>query len=129
VTQYLWIALGSAVGGALRYWSYGIALRVLGQTFPWGTLVVNVIGSAIIGFFVTFSGPDSARLVPLNARLFVTVGFCGGYTTFSTFSLETLNLLRGGEWGRATLNIFASVLLCIAGAWVGHVMAAALNRR
>ena len=129
MSHYFWIALGSAIGGSLRYWSYGVAQRLLGETFPWGTLMVNLIGSLIIGFFVTFSGPESARLVPLNARLFVTVGFCGGYTTFSTFSLETVNLLRGGEWARATANMFASVLLCIGGAWCGHILASALNRR
>ncbi len=89
---YLWIALGSAIGGAARYWSYGIPARLFGETFPWGTLAVNVIGSAFIGFFATLTSPDGRLLVPSSTRQFVMAGFCGGFTTFSTFSLETLNL-------------------------------------
>jgi len=124
---YLWIALGSAVGGALRYWCSGLVARAFGETFPWGTLIVNVLGSFIIGFFGTLTAPDGRLFVGSNARQFVMVGFCGGYTTFSSFSLQTLNLLNDGEWFYAGANITLSVLLCLIGVWAGHVLALSLN--
>jgi CrcB protein len=126
---YLWIALGSAIGGAARYWSYGISARLFGETFPWGTLAVNVIGSAFIGFFATLTSPDGRLLVPSSTRQFVMAGFCGGFTTFSTFSLETLNLARDGEWGRVLGNVLGTVILCLAGVWCGYALATALNER
>lgn len=126
---YLAIALGSALGGVTRYWCYGITLRLLGPLFPFGTLTVNVIGSSFIAFFATLSGPDGRLLIPAHFRQFVMAGFCGGYTTFSTFSLETLFLLRDGQWAKAGANIGASVVLCLAGAWAGYLAATALNER
>jgi fluoride exporter len=126
---YVAIALGSGLGGVTRYWCYGVTLRFLGPLFPFGTLVVNVIGSSFIGFFATLSGPEGRLLVPAHIRQFVMVGFCGGYTTFSTFSLETLYLIRDGQWAKATANIAASLCLCLIGAWMGHLAATALNER
>lgn len=79
--SYLWIAIGSALGGTARYWCSGIAARLIGETFPWGTLIVNVVGSFIIGFFATLTGPDGRVFVSSTARQFVMIGLCGGYTT------------------------------------------------
>jgi CrcB protein len=124
---YLYIMLGSAIGGAGRYWGSGLVARSFGETFPWGTMVVNVIGSLIIGFFATITGPDGRIFVGTNARQFVMVGFCGGFTTFSSFSLQTLNLIRDDEWLLATGNVLASVALCMIFVWIGHVAAQSLN--
>ncbi|MBX9592681.1 MAG: fluoride efflux transporter CrcB [Hyphomonadaceae bacterium] len=124
---YFWIAIGSALGGVARYWSGGLAARLLGETFPWGTLIVNVAGSLIIGFFATLTGPDGRLLVGTTARQFVMVGLCGGYTTFSSFSLQTLNLMQDGQWLHVGLNIGASVMLCLLAVWIGHVAAANVN--
>lgn len=125
---YLWIMLGSALGGAARYWCSGFVAQHFGETFPWGTVIVNVLGSFVIGFFATFTGPDGRFLVASEARVFVMVGLCGGYTTFSSFSLQTLNLLRDGEWLQASANVVLSVVLCLVTVWLGHVLAAALNQ-
>ena len=124
---YLWIALGSAIGGAARYWCYGFAGKYWGGTFPWGTLAVNVLGSAAIGFIATLTSTDGKLLVPSSVRLFVTAGLCGGFTTFSTFSLETLNLARDGEWFKVLGNVTATLLLCLVGVWLGLRLAAAAN--
>jgi fluoride exporter len=126
---YVWIALGSAIGGAARYWWYGFMSRHAGETFPWGTLAVNVIGCAFIGFFATFTGSDGRVMVAPAVRQFVMPGICGGFTTFSTFSLETLNLVRDGEWGKAAINVLASLVLCGMGVFMGHNLAAAMNER
>src|SRR5919108_156484 len=121
--NYLWIALGSALGGVARYWSTAVAARLIGETFPWGTLIANVLGSFIIGLFATLTGPDGRLFVGTTARQFVMVGLCGGYTTFSSFSLQTLNLVHEGEWAYATANITASLILCLIGVWIGHIAA------
>lgn len=128
VLTYLWIGLGSAIGGMARYWCYGFAATTVGATFPWGTLAVNVLGSSFIGFFATFTGPDGRILVGSSARQFVMAGVCGGFTTFSTFSLETLSLARGGDWLKAVANIVLSLALCLAGVWTGHTLATMLNQ-
>lgn len=124
---YLWIGMGSAVGGVARYWCSGIAARLFGETFPWGTLIVNIVGSFIIGFFATLTGPDGRVLVSSTARQFVLVGICGGYTTFSSFSLQTLNLLREGELLNGSANICLSLLSCLVAVWTGYAIALALN--
>jgi CrcB protein len=129
MVTYLWIGLGSALGGMARYWCSGFVADRIGETFPWGTLLVNVVGSFIIGFFATLTAPDGGRLlVGSTARQFVMVGILGGYTTFSSFSLQTLNLARDGEWLRAGANIVLSVVLCLVAVWLGHIAAAALNQ-
>jgi CrcB protein len=124
---YFWIAIGSAIGGVARYWCSGVAARLIGETFPWGTLIVNVAGSFIIGFFATLTGPDGRVFVGTTARQFVMVGLCGGYTTFSSFSLQTLNLMSDGEWLQASFNIGGSVVLCLLAVWLGHIAAFSLN--
>jgi CrcB protein len=124
---YLWIALGSALGGVARYGCSLLIANWFGQTFPWGTLLVNVFGSFVIGFFATVTGPDGRLVAAPDVRLFVTVGLCGGYTTFSSFSLQTMALVQDGEVVRAGMNVGASVVLCLASVWLGHIAAAALN--
>ena len=127
MATYFWIAIGSALGGMARYGCSGLAARLISETFPWGTLIVNVLGSFIIGFFVTLTGPDGRVYVGSVTRQFVTIGFCGGYTTFSSFSIQTLNLMNDGEWMRAAANIGGSVVLCLIAVWVGSLLAASLN--
>jgi CrcB protein len=124
---YLWIAVGSALGGMARYGASMLIGNWFGQTFPWGTLLVNISGSFVIGFFATLSGPDGRLLIGSDVRLFVLVGLCGGYTTFSAFSLQTLNLIQDGEMARAGMNIGGSVVLCLVAVWLGYVAAAGLN--
>lgn len=124
---YLWIAVGSALGGVARYACSGLIADWFGQTFPLGTLVINVLGSFVIGFFATLTGPDGRLLVSGDVRQFVMVGLCGGYTTFSAFSLQTLSLAQDGEFIRAGLNVVGSVVLCLFSVWLGYVAAAALN--
>jgi CrcB protein len=128
LTVSLWIALGSALGGVLRYWCSGLVARAFGETFPWGTIVVNVVGSLLIGLFATLSGPDGRLLVGTMMRQFVMLGLFGGFTTFSSFSLQTLTLAQNGEWAQAATNIVGSVLLCLLGVWLGHALAIAINR-
>jgi CrcB protein len=125
---YLWIMLGSAAGGGLRFWLSGLIAGSVGETFPWGTLIVNVSGSFVIGFFNTLTGPDGRLLVNPLVRASVMIGVCGGYTTFSSFSLQTLALAQGGEWFRAGGNITLSVVLCLLAVWLGHLLAASLNQ-
>lgn len=126
--SYFWIAIGSALGGVARFACSGIAARAIGEVFPWGTLIVNVVGSFVIGFFNTLTDPGGRFLVGTTGRQFIMIGICGGYTTFSSFSLQTLNLAREGDWLRVFGNINASVILCLLAVWLGHVAAAILNR-
>jgi CrcB protein len=124
---YCWIALGSALGGVARSWCTGFAARILGETFPWGTLLVNVLGSFIIGFFATLTGPDGRVFAGTTTRQFVMIGLLGGYTTFSSFSLQTLNLVQDGEWLQAGGNIVGSVVLSLLAIWLGHILAVSIN--
>ena len=125
--SYFWIALGSALGGAGRYWCSVQAVRYLGETFPWGTLFVNVVGSLIIGFFATLTGPDGRIFAGSTTRQFVMLGLLGGFTTFSSFSLQTLNLVQDSEWLQAGGNIIGSVVLCLFAVWLGHQLALSIN--
>ena len=126
---YLWIALGSALGGVARYACQGWAARLISDTFPWGTMIVNIVGCSFIGFFATFTSTEGRFIVGTTARQFVMVGICGGYTTFSSFSLETLNLARDGQWAQAAGYVLGSLLFCLLGVWLGHMGAVTLNGR
>jgi len=126
--SYLLIAIGGAIGSMARFGFSGLVARTTGATFPYGTMFVNVTGALIIGFFATLTGPDGRILVSVQSRQFVMVGICGGYTTFSSFSLETLNLVSDGQWLAAGANILMSVLLCMIAVWAGYVAASALSR-
>lgn len=110
----------------LRYWCSFLIARTFGETFPLGTLFVNVVGSFLMVLFAEVTGPDGRLLV--LARQFVMVGVFGGYTTFSSFSLQTLNLALDNEWGPPLTNVALSLVLCLVGAWLGHIAGAAVNR-
>jgi CrcB protein len=125
--RYLIVALGGAIGTVARYWLSGVVAQMVGETFPWGTLLINVTGSFVIGFFAALTGPDGRVFVGATGRQFVMVGICGGYTTFSAFSLQTLNLLNDGEYAYASAYIVASVVLCLLAVWIGAVLASMLN--
>ena len=127
MVSYFWIAVGSALGGVARYWCSDVAARLVGEAFPWGTLVVNILGSFVIGFFATLTGPNGRLEVSLPARQFVTIGLCGGYTTFSSFSGQTLSLMQDGQSFRAGAYIVASVVCCLVAVWAGYLLAASLN--
>jgi len=96
-------------------------------TFPIGTIVVNITGCFVIGIFAGVTGPDGIYLASPLMRQFVMIGICGGYTTFSSFSLQTLNLANDGEWFRAGANIVVSVVCCLFAVWIGHLAAASMN--
>lgn len=125
---YLFVALGGALGSMGRYAVSGLVATGFGETFPWGTLVVNVVGSFIIGFFATLTAPDGRFFVGGTTRQFVMTGFCGGFTTFSSFSLQTMNLMNEGEWLYAGGNVVGSATLCLIFVWLGSVSAATLNQ-
>lgn len=125
---YLWIALGGAIGSVARYGCSSLAARWIGETFPWGTLIVNVTGSFVIGFFVGLTAPDGRLMVSPNIRQFVTVGICGGFTTFSSFSVQTLNLVRDGDLLEAGGNVLASVIGCLVSVWLGYAAATVLGQ-
>ena len=109
---YFWVAIGGAFGSVGRYWVGGVAARSLGTSFPWGTVLINVIGSLVIGAFLT-AGQQNVRLGSPEARALVMVGLCGGFTTFSAFSLQTVELLREGRVAAALANVGLSVVLCL----------------
>jgi len=125
---YLLIALGGALGSVARFALNGVISSHVGETFPWGTLVINVTGSFAIGFFATLTGPEGRAFAGGDTRAFFMTGICGGYTTFSSFSLQALNLARDGEWLRAGGYTAGSVVACLAAVWIGHICAAALNQ-
>jgi fluoride exporter len=127
MVTYFWIAVGSALGGISRYGCSGLFARLIGETFPWGTLIVNVVGSFIIGFFATLTDPGGRFFAGSVTRQFVMTGFCGGFTTFSSFSLQTLNLMNDGEWLRAGANVGGSVACCLVAVWAGHLLAASIS--
>lgn len=117
------VAAGGAAGSLLRYGGTMLAARLWGEAFPWGTMAINVIGSLVIGWFATASMPGGAAPASHELRLLVMTGLCGGFTTFSAFSLQTLALLRAGDTAGAALNIGLSVLLCLLAVAAGHWLA------
>ena len=125
---YAVVALGGALGTIARYFVSGVVANAFGETFPWGTMIINITGSFIIGFFWTMTAPDGRLFVSGSTRQFVMTGFCGGFTTFSSFSLQTLNLMRDGEWLYAGGNVLGSVTLCMLGVWLGSMTAAIFNQ-
>ena len=125
--NYLLVAVGSAAGGVSRFWASGFIANRVGQSFPWGTLFVNVTGSFIIGLFATLTAPEGRWLVGPSGRNFFMTGFCGGYTTFSSFSLQTLNLAQDEEWLYAGGNAVLSLGFCLVAVYLGHVLALNLN--
>jgi CrcB protein len=126
--NYLIVGLGGAIGTIGRFWLGGVVSRRFGESFPLGTLVINVTGSFAITFFATMTAPEGRWMVPARGRAFFMTGICGGYTTFSSFSLQTLNLALDGEWLYAGANAGLSVTLCLLAAWLGYVAAMSLRR-
>lgn len=123
---YAWVSAGAVFGGLARYF-VSLALDT-GPSFPWATLFINATGSLIIGFYATLTGPDGRVLARPEHRQFVMTGFCGGYTTFSTFSLETFRLLHAGAKLTAFAYVAASVICCVTAVWLGHLAADRYNR-
>jgi fluoride exporter len=120
---YLWIAIGSALGGMARHFLSVFVANRWGTDFPWGTLLVNVIGSLLIGVASVLALGPGRFTLSANATQFCIVGILGGFTTFSAFSLQTLQLMQGSRWGAATFYIFGSVALCVAGVALGQTIA------
>jgi CrcB protein len=128
VARYILVAFGGALGSVLRFFLSNYCNVQIGGIFPWGIMIVNVTGSFAIGFLFALTEPSGRWFASPLTRDFLMIGICGGYTTFSSFSLNTLNLARDGEWLRAGGNIVGSVVLCLAAVWLGHVAAAAINQ-
>ena len=127
---YLWVAIGGAVGSMARYGIGGLVSEKFGGTFPWGTLVINVTGSFVIGVLGALTAAEG-KMTPqsraLTTQLLIT-GVCGGYTTFSSFSLQTLNLIRDREWFYAGGNMLLSVILCMIAVWLGYLLGSMVKR-
>jgi CrcB protein len=126
---YLWVALGGALGSVSRYWINGLVSAKAAATFPWGTLTINVTGSLIIGVAGALAIPEGR--METQTRQFITqflmIGVCGGYTTFSSFSLQTLNLIHDREWLYAGGNILLSLCLCLIAVWLGWMLGTGLG--
>ncbi len=120
------VMLGGAMGTFLRYLLSVLALPI-SRELPWGTIIINIAGSFVIGLFGTLTLASGRYAAPENLRLFVMVGFCGGFTTFSSFSLQTLDLMRNGAMTRAALNVALSVVLCVSAVALGHLVGARFN--
>lgn len=127
LAAYLLIGMGSALGGWFRYACNLFGAALWGTSFPWTTIAVNILGSLVIGLFATLTGPDGRIFIGTLPRQFVMVGICGGYTTFSAFSLETLDLLRSGRAAAAGANVLLSLALCLIAAAGGDAIARRLN--
>lgn len=123
MTRILLVCLGGFIGTGARYGLNGAISHRFGETFPLGTLVINILGSFIIGVVFVATGPDSRVMVSAETRQFLMIGILGGFTTFSSFSLETLALLREGNLGAATLNVTLSVIAGLLAAWAGELLA------
>jgi CrcB protein len=125
IATYAWVALGGALGTLARFWMANAVAAATGPAFPWGTLGINVIGSFVIGLFAALTGPGGRLDVASDARIFVMIGLCGGFTTFSSFSLQTLMLVQDGHALRAGAYVVGSVALCLAFVWLGWLLGAA----
>jgi CrcB protein len=122
------ITLGSILGSVLR-WLASLGMHAaFGEDFPWGTLFVNVTGSFAIGFYAALTAPGGRLFAGPRIRQFAMTGLCGGYTTFSMFSLETLELFRRGAAAEGALNVVISIATWLAAVWAGDALASRLNR-
>ncbi|MDF0490539.1 fluoride efflux transporter CrcB [Sphingomonas sp. H39-1-10] len=116
---YIWIAAGGLIGTLLRYQINLFFTARLGEAMPWGTIIINITGSFIIGLFAALTETGGRWAVPPEIRAFILVGLCGGYTTFSSFSLQTLALIQSGEIARALGNVVTSVVAGLLAVWIG----------
>ena len=140
MVNLVWVILGGAVGSALRFIVSGLVAhhladplsrfsgKSLSVAFPWGTLTVNVVGSLFIGVVAALVTPEGRSMMSPTLRQFLMLGVLGGFTTFSSFSLQTLELLRDGEWFMASANILLSVSVCLIAVWAGFTLVSTLNR-
>jgi len=115
------VALGAALGGVARYYLASVIQHRVGSTFPWGTLAVNVTGSLLLGFIIRYA--LATPMVSVEMRALLTTGFCGGYTTFSTYSYETATLLEDGQYSRAGVYALGSMALALAATIAGFALA------
>ena len=122
--DFLAISLGAIAGANLRYWMSRYAVRLLGPVFPYGTLAINVLGSFILGFFLVWT--TERTIVDPRWRLLIAVGFCGGFTTFSSYAYETMTYFEQGQWGLLTANFVSNNLLAYAGILAGMALARVL---
>lgn len=127
ITSYLVVFLGGGLGAGLRFALSGFIDHRFNGTFPLGTLLINITGSLIIGFLSSLTDTTGKVLLSPTMREFLMIGILGGYTTFSSFSLQTLELARSGEWTGAGLNCFLSLFLCLVAVWLGHILAQIVN--
>jgi CrcB protein len=129
IVSCFWIFLGGGLGSLARFGVSGLTARWWGETFPWGTIVANVSGSFLIGILGALVSPEGRLDSPSRAWItqFLMIGVCGGYTTFSSFSLQTLNLLREREWLYAGGNVLWSVALCLIAVWLGYLLGSSLD--
>lgn len=127
MSAFIFIAVGGAIGSVGRYYASRLIMETSGGLFPYGTMFVNVTGAILIGFFAALSAPDSRFFLSPEARLFLMTGMCGGYTTFSTFSLETVALVGDGQLVAASINAVGSVLLCLIAVYLGSTAARLLG--
>lgn len=131
--SYLWVMLGGALGTGARFWASGLIGERYGDVFPLGTLFVNISGSFLLGFIAGLAEPGASRLggpwvINLRARQFLMTGICGGYTTFSSFSLQTFNLAQTGDWSRSALYSALSLVGCVLAVWFGRSLALIWSR-
>jgi fluoride exporter len=122
VTTWLAVAVGGALGSLARFWVAAAMTMLTGPRFPWGTLLINVLGSFIIGLVAGLTAMPSRVAMHPDVRVFLMVGICGGFTTFSAFSLQSLELLQAGEMIPAAGYMIGSVVLCLAGVWAGWLL-------
>jgi CrcB protein len=122
--NYFWISLGAVVGGCARYFLSGFVARHFSTTFPYGTLIINITGSLILGFFLIYS--TERVLLDPRWRLLVAIGFCGSYTTFSSYAYETFALMEQSQWLMMSFNILGNNVLCLAAVLGGAVLAKGL---
>src|ERR1051325_7125079 len=126
---YLWVARGGALGSVGRYWLNGFISTRFGEAFPWGTMIVNITGSFIIGVFGALTVAEGRLDSPSRAfaTQFFMIGICGGYTTFSSFSWQTLQRLQEREYFYAGGNVLLSVALCLVAVWLGFLFGSLFN--
>ena len=124
MNDYFIVSLGAIVGACSRYYISRLAAKIVGAVFPYGTLIINVTGSVVVGFFMIYA--TERVLLDPRWRLLIVVGFCGAFTTFSSYAFETMSFFEQGQWGLMLTNIFANNLLCLGGALAGMAVARAL---
>lgn len=128
LASFFWVMVGGALGTGARFAISGLAAQRWGETFPWGTILINITGSFLISLFAGLVGPNGRWLVGPLGRQFLMYGICGGYTTFSSFSIQTLNLMRDGQRMLAAANVVGSVVACLVAVWLGAIVAEFINQ-